>query len=388
MATQWQRMGHEVLVVAADWTHLRRVQPVAHYGVEVIEGVPFRILPVPRHRGNGPLRFANILAFAAVLRASRRSLVRWRPDLVVASSTHPFDVRPAAHIADRASAVFIHEVHDLWPLTPRLLGGLSEGHPMIRLMQREEDFACQRADAVVSILPATKEYLSSHGMDPARWIHISNGVPAGIVAGGHPAPSESDTLRVGYFGGHGPSNDLETLIDAARILRTHQVEFHLVGSGSEKASLRAKAADLPRVHFHDEVTPAEAQERMRTMDVLWWGVRESPLYDFGLGLNKVFDYMASGLPIVGSTNYPGPASGVGCQLTVAAGESAATARGLMAIAKMPRLERRQMGLRGREHVARFATHQFLAESFLSQVGRVVDSMGEQSPSDRVPPCRV
>ena len=54
----------------------------------------------------------------------------------------------------------LHEVHDLWPLSPMELGGYSRWHPFIMLLQAAEDYACRHADAIVSILPKVREHLA------------------------------------------------------------------------------------------------------------------------------------------------------------------------------------------------------------------------------------
>ena len=179
MATEWQKLGHEVLIVAGDHSHLRRVQPSA--GRSTIEGVKFLTLRTPQYGENGPRRFANILAFRVQLLRAAKTLCEWHPDVVIASSTHPMDVRPGLRIARKSGALFVHEVHDLWPLTPKLLGGMSDRHPMIMWMQREEDLACREADLVVSMLPATLPYLESRGLTADRLVYVSNGVPVEAV---------------------------------------------------------------------------------------------------------------------------------------------------------------------------------------------------------------
>lgn len=367
MAAEWQKMGHEVLIVAGDHSHLRRAQPPV--GRSFVEGVDFLTVRTPRYRENGPRRFVNILGFRAQLRRSERRMNRWRPDAVIASSTHPMDIRPALQVARKSGALFVHEVHDLWPLTPKLLGGMSVRHPMIMWMQREEDLACREADLVVSMLPATLPYLQSRGLDEERWLYVSNGVPLEAVTVDEvEEPAGGGCFRLGYFGGHGVSNDLSTLIEAARLLKDEQLEFHLTGSGPLKVDLVRQADGLARVHFHDQVTPAEARLQMRSMNALYMGARSSPLYRHGIGLNKMFEYMAVGRPIIQAIETPSsPAEQAGCVVRCRPGEPNDVARAIRDLIRLKPAQRAAMGGAGREYVLRRATYPRLAESFADAI---------------------
>lgn len=364
MATEWQRLGHEVLVVAGNRSHLRQRQPVVGYST--VEGIRFRTLATPPYTENGARRFLNILAFRAQLYRAFGDLQAWRPDVVIASSTHPMDIRPSLKLARNCGALFVHEVHDLWPLTPKLLGGMSDRHPMIMWMQREEDLACREADLVVSMLPATLPYLKSRGLDSQRWAHVSNGVPESAVAGESPStPTGHEFFQVGYFGGHGLSNQLETLIEAARLLKDEPVEFHLTGSGPLKSQLQLQAAGLNRVHFHDPVSPDRARRIMRDMDALCIVAGATPLHSHGISPNKIFDYMSAGRPLIQAMDAPSsPVQQVGCGVVCDAGDPEMLAVALADLMSRPTVEREEMGRSGWEYVSRECTHPKLASRFV------------------------
>ncbi|MEY4753110.1 MAG: hypothetical protein RJA44_785, partial [Pseudomonadota bacterium] len=64
-----------------------------------------------------------------------RLIAQIRPDVVIASSTYPMDIWVARRLARQADATLVFEVHDLWPLSPIELSGMSPQHPFIRLVQ-------------------------------------------------------------------------------------------------------------------------------------------------------------------------------------------------------------------------------------------------------------
>ena len=164
LAREWVRAGHRVQMVAADFSHVRARQPEA--GDQEIDGIAYRWLPTPPYQGNGIGRVWNIWRFLSQVWAMTGRLVaEFKPDMVIASSTYPMDIWVARRMARKAGAKLVFEVHDLWPLSPIELSGMSPGHPFIRLVQKAEDNAYRDADVVVSMLPKVHSYMASRGLD-------------------------------------------------------------------------------------------------------------------------------------------------------------------------------------------------------------------------------
>jgi len=347
---------------------------------ETIDGIDYVWLAAPPYRGNGGARVRNMAAFLWRLRAAGEQLARtFRPDAVIASSTYPLDIWPAARIAHRAGARLLYEVHDLWPLSPMELGGYSARHPFIMLLQAAEDFACRRADAVVSILPKVRPHLEAHGMAPHKLHLVPNGVdPAEWQGAASPLPArleaDLDALRrrgrfiVGYAGTHGIANALGTLLDAARRLRGHPVAFVLVGSGPEKAGLERRSAELglANVHFFDAVAKSQVPSLLQRFDVAYIGWRRQPLYRFGISPNKLIDYMMAARPILHAVEAGNdPVMEAGCGMTVAPEDPQAIADAVLALRALAPDARDALGGRGRAHALANHTYPVLGQRFLT-----------------------
>ena len=118
-----------------------------------------------------------MLAFVRGLYKHRlRIKALFAPDVVIASSTYPFDFVAARSIARLTGARLIFELHDLWPLSPMELGGMSRWHPFIVATQLAEDYVCRWADKVVSLLPRAESHLAERGLAPGKFEFIPNGV--------------------------------------------------------------------------------------------------------------------------------------------------------------------------------------------------------------------
>ena len=121
MAREWVRMGHNVMVVGASFSHLRKVQPSVEQ--ENLEGINYWWLPTGEYEGNGLKRVLTMFQFCRQVYKHRKELIAFNPDIVIASSVYTFDIYPCHYIAKRTNAKLVYEVHDLWPLSVMVIGG-------------------------------------------------------------------------------------------------------------------------------------------------------------------------------------------------------------------------------------------------------------------------
>jgi len=385
LAREWVRAGHRVKIVAAAFSHVRSHQPeLPDRGSkpldEVIDGVEYRWLPAPAYRGNGIGRARNIAAFLSRLwRESHRLVDAFQPNTVIASSTYPMDIWVARRLARRAKARLVYEVHDLWPASPIELGGMSPRHPFIRLVQKAENDAYRDADLVISMLPCVAEHMRSHGLDLRRLSTVPNGVDP-TEWEGETTPLEPDLERhlacersagrivVGYAGSHGLPNALDTLLDAAALLKDERFAFVLVGDGHEKERLarRVREEKLERVALFPPIARSRVPAFLRALDIAYIGWRRQPIYRFGIAPNKLMDYMMAGRVVLHSVDAGNdPVADAQCGLTVPPQSAQAVVDGLHQLARLAPAERAAMGARGRAHVLANHAYPVLAQRFLS-----------------------
>jgi glycosyltransferase involved in cell wall biosynthesis len=386
LAREWVRSGHAVQMLAASHSHVRSRQPEA--GDQQIDGVHYRWYPTPAYAGNGLKRLRNIAAFLRAVWADTPRLLReFKPDVVIASSTYPMDFWVARRLARRAGAQLVFEVHDLWPLSPIELSGMSPRHPFALLCSWAESSAYAQADVVVSMLPMVQAYMASRGLD-LRKLHI---VPNGISAEDWSADQQgtAEPLRedvalalatarssgatvVGYAGSMGLPNALDNLLDAAALLKaqpSHQtLSFVLVGGGHEQQRLaqRVQTQGLHNVQMLPPIPKAQIPAFLVAIDIAYIGWQRVPIYRFGIAPNKLMDYMMARAPVLHAVEAGNdPVAEAGAGFTVAPEQPAAVASGLLRLAALPLAERQAMGERGRAFVLAHHTYPVLAQRFLA-----------------------
>jgi glycosyltransferase involved in cell wall biosynthesis len=383
LAREWVRAGHRVTIVAASQSHVRSRQPAVQgrFTREAIDGIDYVWCDTPAYRGNGVGRVINIVTYLRRLRQWRQWLTQ-PPDLVIASSTYPADIGGAAAIARRHRATLVWEVHDLWPLSPIELGGMSPRHPFILWMQHAENRACREADVVVSMLPKADAHLLGHGMAASKFVYVPNGIDpeewadeaATPLPAAHRAAIDAARARghllVAYAGAHGVANALDSMLGAAALARDEPVTWLLVGVGPEKAALqrRVAAEGLANVVMLDPVPKTAIPNLLRAMDLLYIGLQSEPLFRFGISPNKLMDYMMAARPVICAIRAGNdPVGEAGCGLTIAPEDPAALADAVRRLRALGADERARMGDAGRAFARAHHVYPVLARRFLEAV---------------------
>ena len=94
LSREWVQMGHNVTIVAGDYSHLRLVNPQIEedFQEQIIDGINYCWIRTGKYDGNGVARALTMFRFVHKLRKKARWIVEnWRPDVIITSSTYPLD---------------------------------------------------------------------------------------------------------------------------------------------------------------------------------------------------------------------------------------------------------------------------------------------------------
>jgi glycosyltransferase involved in cell wall biosynthesis len=377
MAREWQKAGHQVVVVGGTYSHLRVKQP-KQAGWQELDGVRYYWLKTNRYHGNGMKRAFSMFLFVCRLLFSYRKICKdFVPDVVIASSTYPLDNYPAWRIARRYGAKYVYEIHDLWPLSPMQIGGMSAFHPFIKVMQWAEKFAYRYCDKCISILPKTDTHAIEHGLQPQKFFCVQNGIALSDWNDSQPIDNEytkffkklksNYRFIIGYVGGHALSNSLDILLDAAKQVARENIAVVLVGEGAEKARLMKRCTDenITNLYFLNAVAKKQVPELLSQMDALYIGWTKNPLYKYGISPNKIFDYAMAGKPIVHAVDAGNDlVQEAQCGISVPSDDVGKIAEAIITVAAMSADERAQLGKNGHEYVLKHHTYDVLAKQFI------------------------
>lgn len=383
LAREWQKSGHHVTIIAASHSHLRSVQPTVtkSFETETIDGIAYHWIKTSKYNSNGIGRFINIAQFLFGLFKNARSFVKCiAPDVVIASSTYPMDIWPAKLIAKRSGARLVFELHDVWPQSLIEAGGLHPLHPFVLLTAVAERVVYRSADRVISMLPAIHDHCSSLGYDLNKVSVVSNGVdmsdwtapdqsiiPRAINDVIESAQSQKKRV-VCYTGAHGVPNDLDNLLDAAKLLADTPVTFLLIGDGHHKVQLteKVKRDYLENVHMFGSVSKTLIPSILEACDIAFIGAKKQPLYKHGISPNKLMDYMMSSTPIISAIGAGNdPVTDAGCGMTIEPESPDALASAIKYLCLLSNEELSAMGAAGNVYACEHYSYDILAFRFMT-----------------------
>lgn len=312
---EWVRAGHRVTVITGA-PNFPRGELIGGYKNrpflrEVMAGIDvIRVWTYITANEGFARRIVDYASFMAS--ASLASFAVRDVDVVVGTSPQLFTAVAAFWAGSTKRVPWIFELRDLWPESIRSVGAMRSGM-VFDALEALELFLYRRATRVVAVTASMRDDLVRRGIDPNKIDIVTNGVDLSRFS---PQPKDDDVLQrhdlggrfvVGYIGTHGMAHALETVLEAAALLRDRgfadQVAFLFVGDGAAKQGLkdRASALRLTNVRFVDSVSKDEVVRYWSALDAAVIHLKNTPLFE-GAIPSKLFECLGMGLPILLGVN--------------------------------------------------------------------------------------
>ena len=282
------------------------------------EGVPFVFVKTSKYEGNGISRVKNMVSFfLGLLKISKGYAKQYgRPDVIMGSSAHPLTSIAGILVARRFHIPAIVEVRDLWPEAIFSFGKVKMNSLVGRLLSAGEKWMYVHADAIVFTKEGDVDHIKEMGWDKdhggkidlAKCHYINNGVNlkdyyASIEKDILKDPDlEDDSFKVVYTGTVRPVNNVGNLLDTAKLLKDKKdIKFLIFGGGSELEKLEKRVQDehIDNVIFKGFVEKKYIPYILSRSSVNVLNYSQANYnWSRGNSSNKLFEYMASGKPII------------------------------------------------------------------------------------------
>ncbi len=379
MGRELVKQGHNVTVLASDCSHLRVKNPVIEksFTEEIIEGVKYVFVKTVKYKRNDIKRLLNVMSFLKQVKSNSKNLYeKYTPDVIVASSTYPYDVKAAKEIAKfNKNIKTCYEIHDIWPLSLIEIYKLNPNNPAVKHIQRAELYAYENVDSVISILPHVNKHIEELGFDNINYTYIPNGVI--IDESAHIAPpieivekinelKQDDKFIVMYLGGFSKANALDDLIESSNYLDKN-IHIVMVGGGPLKDEYinMLKEKNITNISIVTSVLKTQVNQTLKLADALYIGAKKTPLYKYGVGMNKIFDYMLAKRPIIyGIEASNDMIADANCGISIIPEDSKEIANAAKKLSDMSSEELNVLGANGYQYVVENHDYKKLAEKFV------------------------
>lgn len=236
------------------------------------------------------------------------SLFVRRVDVIVGTSPQFFTVCAAYASSLFKRVPWVFELRDIWPESIRVVGAMKQSK-VLDLLEKVELFLYHKASAIVSVTHAFRTSLIRRGVNEDKIHVVTNGVDISRFS---PRDKDIELLHkhelqgkfvAGYIGTHGLAHALDTLLDAAKILKTTPGCDHfrilLLGDGAKKAALctRAQAEGLNNVIFVDSVSKDQVVRYWSLLDVSIIHLKKDELFTTVIP-SKLFECMGMAIPVL------------------------------------------------------------------------------------------
>lgn len=374
------KYGNNCTLITSDSNHL--VSSPAFKGnvmSEMVDGVHVHWLKTWKYKGAKSFgRMLSWLDFECQLfRMPKKKLDK--PDVVIVSSLSLLTILNGLWLRKKYRCKLIFEVRDIWPMVLIESGGVSPKNPFVFFLSWLERLGYVKADKVVGTMPNLTQHVQRVTGKEIEAACIPQGVDDGLLEDPLPLPDEyiqeffpKDKFIVCHAGSIGADNALETFFSCARTMKYRQdVHFLIVGDGYLKEQFQKENADLKNITFAPRVEKKQVQSVLSHVDVVYFSVNKSPLWNYGQSLNKVIDYMLSGKPVLASyTGYPSMVNEADCGLFVPAEDVDALGLAIDNLSKMTKNDLDKMGQRGREWILSNRRFDNLASQYLEVINSI------------------
>jgi len=307
--------GHEVVMVSAAAESSTQSSRLVNH--RQVDGIDLIEVPAGHHdylRGTSMGYFKRIRSFLRFAFASSRVVVGIpRPDIVFATSTPLTIGIPALVASKRHKVPLVFEVRDLWPEAPIQLGALRS--PFVIALARWFERTIYRNSAhVIALSPGMREGIVKTGVPPEQVSMIPNAADLELFSPAVDGREFRTRLGVNgqfvcsYFGTMGEANDLNPVVEAARLLRDRGekgIVFVLHGAGKRRAELEGfcRRHALTNVVFSDPIPDKQAIAHLAAASDACMTIYKNVPILYTCSPNKLFDTFAAGRAAI--VNSPG-----------------------------------------------------------------------------------
>ena len=309
MAQELIKHGHEVTIFASSFSHNRREEFInyehnEYCKIEKLNGIEFVWIKT-RSYSNGIQRILNALDYYKNVKKAVKNFAFSSPDVVIGSTVHLLAPILAQKLSKEFNAKFYFEERDFWPQTLVDFKIISKFNPITIALYKIEKRLYEKADKIIVLFDRAENYLKKRDVKLDKVIYLPNGIAEMEIEYNNDIDvtlkKYGNKKKIIYTGAHGQANDLMRILELAYKMKNNsEIVFLFYGNGPLKDKLikERNKLELKNVQFYPPVEKKFIPYLLSKADLAIISIKDSPLYNFGFSMNKIYDYLFAGLPII------------------------------------------------------------------------------------------
>ena len=381
--------GVEIDVITTR--HLYRDPAAKLAKFEDWDGIRISRVPAPNfNRSSTSRRLIGNLLFSAS--AVSKILSQKRYDLVL-TATAPPTIPSAAQIYRKMTGTpYVYVIYDLEPDRVVRMDLMSPDSRPVKILRRLQEGWLAAASEVIVIGRCMRDYLdANYGLAPEN-VKV---IPVGADTERITVRGRDTDLRVRfgltgfvvlYAGNFGKYHNFDTILNAAKLLRTGDtpVTFAMFGNGAQEEYIRARVADegITNVKVFPILPQSEVPEMLASADVSL--VTLEPMMEGLCVPSKFYPILASGRPTIALVGEKSEVAQViaeaDCGLRLDQSDAAGLAEALTRLSRQPE-EAARMGRNARRVIEDKYSLDHLTLTYFTTFQEVVAARrGQQAPA--------
>ena len=315
----FNKNGNKTTVFSASYLHYsgeNMIEDGAPYLVKNYDGIDAIFVKTCGYENSGSKRVLNMFQFASRLPKIARKYAKkhGKPDVIIASSPHPFVMLAGLKMAKKFGIPCICEVRDFWPEVFFYGGRLKETGLLGKILLAGERYIYIKADGIMFLKEGDHTYITDKGwsteqggkIDMEKCIYINNGLDIKLYDKRvsecvyEDEDLQGDRFTVVYCGAIRPVNNIDLILDTAKLLG-NEYRFLVFGTGNCVEALQKRIDDehidnVKMKGYVDNSLIPSILSRSSLNLLNYSGTAYN--WSRGNSSNKLFEYLASGKPVL------------------------------------------------------------------------------------------
>jgi glycosyltransferase involved in cell wall biosynthesis len=386
--------NYNTTIFSASYLHFSDINIIENkvpYVTKSHSGVDFVFLNTPSSLNSTTARVRNMLAYySRLFSVTKIFLKQYKlPDLIYASSPHPLTLIAGIKIAGKYKIPCVCEIRDLWPESLFAFGKIKKDSLLGKLLTVGEHWIYKNANALVLLKEGYIDYLKEKKwtteqggkIDIGKCYYINNGVDIDIFNDQikneklKDKDLENNKFNVIYTGAIRTINNIGNILSAAKLLIDKKnIQFIICGNGDQLEMLKRRIVNekITNVKMKGYIDKKYIPYILSKSNVNILNYSQSKYnWSRGNSSNKLFEYMASGKPII-STIKMGYSiiKKYDCGISLKNDTPEDLASAVMEIYKMPKERYNELGNNAKEGVIEF-DYKLLTKKLISLIESLI-----------------